>query len=178
MMFCPNCGKKVQEGSSFCAYCGSSLLIVRKAPIEEVVQKVIVQRIEGIRNRDVKVIESLVMKEKYTKYDDWPPFELQGSDGLANEARGLRVLKEYNYEARGWRIEVFGDSAMVAFTIRYWGQIRDLTFSVRSRVSAFLAKQNGVWKIVHEHWSRFPEPRAETATQRQGETVQPGQPSP
>jgi len=156
-MFCPNCGKEVQEGSNFCMYCGFRLVSEDKIPTEEIIRNVLLRRIEGIKNRDAKTIESLVYKEKYMKFDDWPPFELQGSEGLKNEAKALKVLKEYNYKTRTWKIEVFGDSAIAAFTIRYWGRIRDLNFDVQSRVTAFLVKHDGEWKIVHEHWSRFPQ---------------------
>ena len=32
----------------------------------------------------------------------------------------------------------------------------DLSFNIQSRVTAFLVQHDGTWKIVHEHWSRFP----------------------
>jgi ketosteroid isomerase-like protein len=157
-MFCPNCGKEIKEGSNFCPFCGFRLVSEGKIPDREVIKNVLTRRIEGIKNRDAKVIESLVLGEKYMKFDDWPPFELQGPEGLKNEAEALKALKEYDYEARAWNIEVFDDSATAAFIIKYRGQIRDLSFSVQSRVTVFLIKQEGEWKIVHEHWSRFPAP--------------------
>jgi ketosteroid isomerase-like protein len=156
-MFCPNCGKEVQGGSKFCAYCGFRLVSEVEVPAQEVIRNVLIRRIEGIKNRDAKALEALVYKEKYTKFDDWPPFDLQGSEGLKNEAKALKVLKEYDYETRGWKIEVFGDSALAAFIVRYRGKIRDLSFKVQSRVTAFLTKHEGEWRIAHEHWSRFPQ---------------------
>ncbi len=155
-MFCPNCGKKIEEGSNFCANCGFRFVSEGKISAQEIVRDIVTRRIEGIKNLNAKAIESLVYKEKYTKFDDWPPFELQDSEGLKNEAGALKVLKGYEYETIGWNIEVFGDSAIAAFTIRYQGIMRDLSFKVQSRVTSFLVKHEGEWKIVHEHWSRFP----------------------
>jgi len=135
----------------------------------------LIRRIEGIKKRDAKAIENLVYKEKYTKFDDWPPFDLQGSEGLRNEAQALRLLKEYDYETKAWNIEVFGDSALATFTIRYRGRIRDLSFNVQSRVTAFLMKREGEWKIVHEHWSRFPQEQPTPKASDRGKSMFPNQ---
>ncbi|MEM2111683.1 MAG: nuclear transport factor 2 family protein [Candidatus Bathyarchaeia archaeon] len=155
-MFCPNCGKEVQEGSYFCMYCGFKIASGEKVSPEDVVRNVLIQRIDAIKNRDAKVLESLIDKERYTKFDDWPPFSLQGSEALENEARAFKVLKEYNYETKSWKIDIYGDSAIATFIIKYRGKIRDLNFNIRSRVTVFLVRHEEKWKIVHEHWSRFP----------------------
>jgi len=155
-MICPNCRKEVPDNANFCKYCGVRLAEERQLPTRNIIRNILIRRIEGIRNRDSKAIKDLVDQENYTKFDDWPPFDLQESEALENEAKALKVLKEYDYETRGWKIQVFGDSAIATFIIKYRGQIRDLKFDVQSRVSAFLLKTNGEWKIVHEHWSRFP----------------------
>lgn len=155
-MFCLNCGKKIEEGSNFCEHCGFRLVSIGKIPVQEIIRNVLICRIDGIKNRDIKTIERSVYKEKYMKFDDWPPFNLQHAEGLENEAKAFKVLEEYNYETRTWKIEVFEDSAIAAFIIRYRGKMRDLTFDIQSRVTAFLIKHEEEWKIVHEHWSRFP----------------------
>jgi len=158
-MLCPSCGREVPKGSKFCVYCGYSLQSSDETPAldaTEAIRNVLIQRIEGVKRRDASLIGNLVYKEKYTKFDDWPPFNLQDSEALRNEAAALKVLKEYEYEARSWRIEVFGNSAIAMFLIKYRGKIRDLDFNIRSRITAFLVKLGEDWKIVHEHWSRFP----------------------
>ena len=159
IMFCPNCGKEINEGSRFCAFCGFKLITDDQIPLEDVIRNVIIHRIDGIKNRDAKAVEALVIRDKYSKFDDWPPFDLQGQESLKSEADALKVLKDYDYETRTWRITIFGDSAIAAFIIRYHGQMRDLAFNVQSRVTVFLTKQDGEWRIVHEHWSRFPAPQ-------------------
>jgi hypothetical protein len=155
-MFCPNCGKEIKGGSYFCKHCGLKLTSVGKISVQEIIRNVIIRRIDGIKNKDPKSIEYSIYKDKYMKYDDWPPFELQYREGLKNEAKAFKVLEEYNYETRTWKIEVFNDSAIAMFIIRYGGKMRNLTFNIKSRVTIFLIKHNGNWKIVHEHWSRFP----------------------
>jgi ketosteroid isomerase-like protein len=160
-MLCPNCGKTLPEGSNFCPTCGSRLAFAKELPVQEVIRKTLIGRVEGVKNKDPKAVEALIHKDKYSKFDDWPPFDLQGPEALRSEAQALKVLKEYSYETRSWKIEVFGDSAIAAFRIRYRAEIRDLSFEIQSRVTAFLVKQGEEWKIVHEHWSRFPEPASD-----------------
>ncbi len=155
-MFCPNCGKDIPEGSSFCPACGTRIALAGKVSDEDAIRNVLISRIDGIKNRDAKAIGALVLAESYTKFDDWPPFDLQDSEALKSEADALKVLKEYSYETRGWKIQTFGNATIATFIIRYKGKIRDLNFDVRSRITAFLLKQTDEWKIVHEHWSRFP----------------------
>lgn len=156
MLKCPSCGGTIKEDYRFCKYCGSKLTSEGEASPEEVIKNVLIQRIEAIKNRDAKAIANLVFAEKYTKFDDWPPFDLQDSNALRSESDALKVLKEYSYETRGWRVEIFGDLALAAFIIRYKGRIRDLDFNVQSRVTEVLLKHGDRWRIVHEHWSRFP----------------------
>lgn len=156
-MFCPNCGRKVQEGLNFCMYCGMRLAFKLESSPEEEVRSVIIRRIEAIKNKDPEEIRRLVDQNRYSKFDDWPPFELQKSEGISNEAKALKALKSYEYETRSWNIITLAESALATFIIRYRGEIRNLRFDIQSRVSVFLAKYGEKWKIIHEHWSRFPQ---------------------
>jgi len=122
----------------------------------DLVKAVLTQRIEGIKNRDAKSIAGLVDGESYTKFDDWPPFGRQDSTALNREAEAFKVLKEYDYEITDWKIDIFDNAALASFIIHYHGMIRDVSFNIRSRVTAFLLKRGEDWKIVHEHWSRIP----------------------
>ncbi len=154
---CPKCGAEVSETDNFCWRCGTPLRKTVPATPENAIKSIIIARIDGIRNKNPKMIRETIDEENYTKFDDWPPFNRQGLDGLKREADALRVLKEYNYEIKEWKINLFDDAAVASFIITYSGQIRNRRFHVKSRVSMFLIKRDGEWKIVHEHWSRFPE---------------------
>lgn len=123
----------------------------------EAVKAVLIQRIDGIKNKNAEAIESLVDRDKYTKFDDWPPFHRQGLNALKREADALKVLREYEYETSDWKIDIYGDVALASFIINYRGTIRKLKFNIRSRITAFLVQKKGSWKLTHEHWSRFRE---------------------
>jgi ketosteroid isomerase-like protein len=129
---------------------------------EDDVKTVLIRRIEGIKKKDAQSIADLVDEDRYTKFDDWPPFERQGLEALNREAEALKVLKEYDYEVSGWKVDVINNVAIASFIINYRGTIRDLNFNVKSRVTAVLTKINEEWKLIHEHWSRFPQTWQET----------------
>jgi len=152
---CPKCGLEVVNTDNFCRYCGADLKALSTP--EQAVKAVLERRIDGIKRKSAEAIRGLVDEEHYTKFDDWPPFERQGLEALKREAEAFQVLAEYDYQSSDWRIDLFEDSASASFTINYGGTIRGRPFNIRSRVTAFLVKAGGNWKLVHEHWSRFPD---------------------
>lgn len=161
MPYCPSCGAEVGEADNFCRRCGARLREeFPPGTPEAAVRSVVISRIEGIKRRDPEAISKLVDRDRYSKFDDWPPYELQGPEALKREAEALKVLKEYTYETTNWRINILGDVALAFFTIRYRGLIRDRSFDFRSRVTAVLVRSGDDWRLVHEHWSRFPEREA------------------
>ncbi|MGQ9680857.1 MAG: nuclear transport factor 2 family protein [Candidatus Bathyarchaeia archaeon] len=163
MLNCPGCGLEVSEGDNFCRRCGYDLVKGEIAPgtPESAIKAVIVKRIDGIKRKDAREISKLIDVDRYTKFDDWPPFERQGSEALRHEAEALEVLKEYSYETRDWKIDLFGDVGLASFLISYKGKIRSLEFYVKSRATVVLIKKGEDWRIVHEHWSRIPRPGEE-----------------
>ena len=130
---------------------------VRNASVEDEVKNTVVKRLDGIKNRDEATVRALI-DEQYNKFDDWPPFGRQdGTKALENEFGAFKVLSNYSYELKDFEANVFGDTAVATFTIHYQGQIRNRPFDVTSRVTSVLKKQDSGWKVVHEHFSRFPE---------------------
>ncbi len=123
-----------------------------KTAIEEVIRR----RIEGIRLRNPSLIASAVKVELYTKFDDWTPRLQVGSEALREEDAALKVLSEYSYRLNDLRVEAQGRYAWASFYLNYRGVIRRSRFDAQSRVSIFLLKEDGDWRIVHEHFSIMP----------------------
>jgi len=161
MVACPKCGREVEGGSYFCKYCGAALESsskVESAPSE--LRGIVERRLNAIRNRDEGMLDDIMEESVYTKFDDWPPFNRQNSqEAMKNEMGAYKVLQKYNYELKDYREDVVGDTALATFHIHYWGAIRGRDFDVNSRVTPILRKSGQSWKVVHEHWSRFPETR-------------------
>jgi ketosteroid isomerase-like protein len=128
-----------------------------ESPVEAEVAGVITKRLDGIKNRDETAVRAIV-DERYNKFDDWPPFIRQeAEEALKNELGSFKVLSNYSYELKDFKANVFGDVAVATFHLHYQGEIRNRRFEINSRVTSVLRRQDSGWRIVHEHFSRFPE---------------------
>jgi ketosteroid isomerase-like protein len=160
---CPKCGKEIGERDSFCKSCGTKLIglpenqVKTESSMEDGVENAVVRRLDGIKNRDEDAVRALI-DERYSKFDDWPPFARQeAAEALKNEFGAFKVLSDYSYQLQNFETNIFGDVAVATFHIHYQGTIRNKPFEVTSRVTSVLRKEDSGWKVVHEHFSRFPE---------------------
>lgn len=160
MTYCSVCGKETGTNDSFCKYCGTRLRDTGEVHTpEDVVNTVVIQRLDGVKNGDPHAIRRL-FSEEYTKFDDWPPFSRQDVEvALRNELSAYRALTSYEYEIRDCRIAVFDDVALTTFYLHYTGRMHGKRFAVTSRVTVVLKKEEEVWTVIHEHYSRFPRGR-------------------
>ena len=126
-------------------------------PADKEVKDVIVKRVEGIKNRNANAIATLIDKESYTKYDDWPPYELLGTEGLKMEADALQTLEAYDYYLTDFNVKILNDVAICTCLISYRLTIKGQVYAINSRISTVLRKREDGWKIVHEHWGRIPQ---------------------
>ena len=130
---------------------------VKNTSMEDEVKNTIIKRFDGIKNKDEAAVRA-VIDEHYNKFDDWPPFgRQQSTQALENEFSAFKVLSNYSYELKDYEENILGDMAIATFAIHYQGLIRDRPFEVNSRVTSVLKKQDSGWKVVHEHFSRFPD---------------------
>lgn len=136
------------------------------------------RRINGIKDRDKAKIATTVDRNLYTKFDDWPPYKRQGPDALKEEAAALRVLQEYNYNIDNFNLNILENAASATFHLHYQGMIRDQSFNVTSRVTMILHRVENSWKIIHEHFSRFPVEEQSEVEFKQEEVLQTTEPRP
>ncbi len=109
----------------------------------------------------------------FTKFDENPPFTRQNSEeAFVHEQAAFANISDYDYKIEDLRIDFLGEAAVCTFYLTYRGMfVNDYSFEgspVGSRVRAtmVLTKSGGVWKIAHEHLSRFPEWKGQTQSAR------------
>jgi ketosteroid isomerase-like protein len=179
---CPNCGGEIGEGDALCKSCGTKLIGFEKqtktrSSLDEV-ENTVIGRLDGIKNRDEDVIRALI-DEHYNKFDDWPPFARQEvAEALKNEFQAFKVLSNYGYEVKDFEAKILDNAAVATFHLHYQGVIRDRSFDITSRVTSVLRKEDSAWKVVHEHFSRFPEGRQQQAVASSSPQSATSQPSP
>lgn len=166
-MKCPKCGRESGEEYHFCKYCGAELSSPvasqdqggspDEPSVEAEVATTLTQRLDGIKNQDENVVKALI-DESYNKFDDWAPYARQEEDeALKNEFSAFKVLSNYDYKLSDLKVDIFGNVAIATFNLVYQGTLRGRRFTIASRVTSILRKRGTGWKIVHEHFSRFPD---------------------
>jgi len=173
MRTCPKCQREVEEEHIYCKYCGTKITkqiqqkdeeptpqttqVKEPDPADKEIINVIVNRVEGIKNRNASAIAVLIDRENYTKFDDWPPYELLDTEGLKLEADALQTLESYDYYLTDFNVKILNDVAICTCLISYRLTMRRQVYAINSRISTVLRRREGGWKIVHEHWGRIPQ---------------------
>lgn len=120
---------------------------------------------EAGKTKDMSTLSRLHgPRELFSKFDENPPYTRQSSDqAFVYEQAAFANISDYSYRLDDVRIDMFGDVAVASFILEYSGMfVNDYSFEgtpvhSKSRVTMVLAVFNGEWKIVHEHFSRFPD---------------------
>ncbi len=96
---------------------------------------------------------------KFTKFDDAAPFERQDAETTRRLERELVSAAEaLAFRAEDLKVDVFGPAAVATFTLDWATTMPDgQEYAARSRATLVLVEDGAEWKIVHEHFSPFPE---------------------
>jgi ketosteroid isomerase-like protein len=129
------------------------------------VANVIYAFFEAGKNKDLTALGQFYSSEdSFTKFDENPPYTRQNSqDTFVHEQAAFANISDYEYQIDDIRIDMFEGLAIATFYLTYQGLfVNDYSFEgsrvgSRSRVSMVLTKTTKGWKMVHEHFSRFPD---------------------
>jgi ketosteroid isomerase-like protein len=120
---------------------------------------------EAGKNKDLTSLPNFhASEDSFTKFDENPPFTRQNSEeAFVHEQAAFANISDYAYKIEDLRIDLLSDSAVATFYLTYSGMfVNDYSFEgspVGSRVRAtiVLVRTLHGWKMVHEHFSRFPD---------------------
>jgi ketosteroid isomerase-like protein len=109
----------------------------------------------------------------YTKFDESPPYTRQNSEeAFIYEQAAFANISDYEYLIEDQRIDLVGNVAIATFYLTFTGVfVNDYSFEgrtvgSRARVTMVVAKFNEGWKMVHAHFSPFPEIPKEKSPRR------------
>ncbi len=94
---------------------------------------------------------------KFTKFDDFEPFERQDGETTKRlEREAILGVKEFDPRIVDLKVDVFGQVAVTTFVMEY-RVVDDAgdSHSFRARATMVFAKADAAWLIVHEHFSPF-----------------------
>jgi ketosteroid isomerase-like protein len=128
------------------------------------VESVIRAFFEAGKNKDLAALADFhSSRDAFTKFDENPPYTRQNSEeAFIHEQAAFANISDYNYAIDGLRIDLLGDVAVATFYLTYSGMfVNDYSFEgspirSRTRVTVVLSRTPNKWRVVHEHFSRFP----------------------
>jgi ketosteroid isomerase-like protein len=112
-----------------------------------------------------KEIESIpdFFDRRFTKFGDSPPYDRRELDrALMLEQLQFASISDYDFTIEDLRIEMVGDAALATFTLASTGIIvddysfRGTAVNNRSRATIVFCKDDGGWKMLHQHLSKVP----------------------
>jgi hypothetical protein len=94
---------------------------------------------------------------KFTKFDDFEPLERQDGEATRRlEREAILGVNEFDPRLLDLKVDVFGPVAVTTFVMDYRVvDNQDERHSFRARATLVLAREEGEWLIVHEHFSPF-----------------------
>lgn len=100
----------------------------------------------------------------FSKFDENPPYTRQNSEeAFVYEQAAFANISDYEYKVEALRVDLVGGVAIATFYLTFKGvfvndySFEGMTVGSRSRVTMVLAKLGDGWKMVHEHFSPFPD---------------------
>jgi ketosteroid isomerase-like protein len=90
---------------------------------------------------------------KFTKFSGSSPERLDASAGRKGEHDGLGSINGLTMQADALKIDVFGNVGIATFILDYSFNSGGETQHAKERTTMVFVKENGAWKIAHEHLS-------------------------
>jgi ketosteroid isomerase-like protein len=119
---------------------------------------------EAGKDKDLTTLADFHSAGPFSKFDENPPYTRQNSqEAFVHEQAAFANISDYSYKIDDLRVDLLGDVAVATFYLSYKGMfVNDYSFEgspVGSRVRAtmVLTRTEKGWRIVHEHFSRFPD---------------------
>jgi hypothetical protein len=118
----------------------------------------ITQRLQEIfvaaENKDFGRLESYHLSgPKFTKFTGSSPTRLDDAANRKGEHDGLASVQGLNMRADSLKIDIFGDVGIATFILDYSFDSGGQTIHKQDRSTLVFVKDNGAWKIAHEHLS-------------------------
>jgi ketosteroid isomerase-like protein len=142
--------------------CASPRLDVNAEYPEE--QARIKQRLEEIfdaaEKKDFPRLDSYhLYSPKFTKFTPESPLRQDAVTARKGEHDGLSRINDLSMRAEELKIDVFNQAAISTFIFNYNFKAGTNKFEKKAQSTMVFVKENGEWKIAHEHFSPLDQSR-------------------
>jgi len=114
------------------------------------------------KTKEIEKLDEL-FDPRFTKFGDSPPYERRDHErALLLEQLHFASFSDYDFKIEDMHIDVLDGGAVATFTLESTGMLvddysfRGTIVKVKSRVTFVLQKdKKGLWKMIHQHLSRY-----------------------
>ena len=108
----------------------------------------------SFNSKDLNPFFRAISDNSFNVFSEYPPYKSMNSEEYKNHiCRIMKRLKSSKMRIKDLNVHVAGNSAYATITHTHevGAESQDISFITRATI--VLAKEEGVWKILHEHWS-------------------------
>ena len=122
---------------------------------QENIKAILVNIFDVAKAKDMDALDTYHLRgPKFSKFDDGGiPGRQDYETGKRTETEFFMGVSEFDYTLPDTKVDVFGNAAIATFIIDYNVALSDTTINGKSRGTLVFVKDNGQWKIAHEHFS-------------------------
>jgi ketosteroid isomerase-like protein len=125
------------------------------------IQSVLNQIIEACEKKDLARLDTYhLYGPKFTKFDTGSPNRLDAVAARDGEHKGLTAATDLRMHADDLDIEIFGNTGISTFTLSYTFKTETGSMQKKTRATLVFVKDQGSWKIAHEHLSSLQDTHA------------------
>jgi ketosteroid isomerase-like protein len=109
---------------------------------------------DAAEKKDLERLDSYhLYGPNFTKFAASSAGRLDAAAGRKGEHDGLSAIKDLMMQAEELKVDVFGDVAVATFTLKSSFKLATDTIEKKEHATLVFVKEQGSWKITHEHFS-------------------------
>jgi ParB family transcriptional regulator, chromosome partitioning protein len=121
---------------------------------ESEIRRIIADMMEGLNSKDLSQFFRDISKRYFTMFSRFPPFDkMETKEAMDYLSNVLRQMSSYRVKIEDLDIKIFQNFAYATFYELHKIGILGKMVKTRTRATIIFAKEEGTWKIMHEHWS-------------------------
>jgi len=124
---------------------------------QEQIKNIVNDIFDVAKAKDMNSLDSYHLRgPKFTKFDDGDVSQMQDyAMAKKTEEEFFTATSDFDYTLPEVKVDVFDDVAIASFILDYSVVMGEDTFTGKSRSSLVFVKDQGQWKIAHEHFSPY-----------------------
>ncbi len=118
------------------------------------IRNIIYNIIEGLNSKDLSQFFGPISKRYFTMFSRFPPFDkMEMEEAMDYLSNVLKQMSSYRVKIEDLDVKIFQNFAYATFYELHRIGIGTKVTRTKTRATIIFAKEDGLWKILHEHWS-------------------------